>query len=139
MKKAIVILLVAVVSVFSIGCGEKEIPFYEGYDSIPDFGKYLESAELKEDEGAMLEALFNGKNKPKVYFYHIPIEEKEKAYEYTELLKENGFVSDGEDLSAENSAENYTNEEAGYGITISAGENTNDSSVFLVTLMIFNI
>lgn len=138
MKKVLVLLLVIILGGFSFGCGKKEVPSYEGSDPVPDFGQYLQDAQLMENESKTLENVFEGGNKPKVYFYHIPTADKEKSFGYVDLLKEKGFVSeDGKDLTEVESTQTYKNEDAGLSVMFSIATNTNDASVFNVIIMIF--
>lgn len=135
MKKKMSILVgVLILCLLMVSCN-KSVPVYEKFDDIPDFGQFVESAEIVPG-GDDITELFAGRLE-EAYVYNIPEEDRPKAIEYYELLKEQGFVPKEEIEDTETDiVVTMTNQESERSIMYGVTQHTEKPDTLVILLWI---
>lgn len=137
MKKLVLVLLSAILILSIFACGDKDITSYDGYNGVPDFGKFVVDAEFNEEGSTALTEAFNGAVKES-YVYNIAQEQDEKVYEYIKLLEKNGFVCENGEIEAGDEIDNlkYSNQDSGIKILISDSEHEEKTDIRVVMILV---
>ena len=108
----------------------------DDYESVPNFWYFDGEVRYDKEQSQLLLYALSGTGASDAYYYTIPKKEMVQAVKnYVKMLKENGYKK----VSEDGNMANYLNREEGLGITISYGDNTKNTELGTVTIIIIEI
>ncbi len=120
--------------ILDIECTESKS--VDEYSEVPDFWCFNENVRYDASKSELLESVLSSTGASEAYYYTIPSNRVKTAIaNYKRALVDNGFSK----LSEEGAVTNYINRDARLGVMISSEKNTNDSSLYVVNIVVFEL